>query len=247
MDSLQSRVLVQLRDLILKGAFAPGERLAEIPLSEKLEASRTPVRLALATLEHEGLVESSPGGGYQMRRFTSKEVADAIRVRGTLEGMAMRLLAESGPTRQLLRELRDCLDQADAALNKATMELDDYATYVEANTQFHALIVEGCGNTALQRTLDMLSGQPFASPSAMLPMQSSMEEGHRWMKLAQHQHQAILHAIEHGQGARAQALGEEHVQIAIMNLDYAMERPDKAAEVMPGIRIVTEITRSVRA
>lgn len=56
MDSQQSRVLVQLRDMILKGEFVPGERLAEIPLAEKLEASRTPVRLALASLEHEGLI-----------------------------------------------------------------------------------------------------------------------------------------------------------------------------------------------
>ena len=57
MDSQQSRVLVQLRDMILKGEFVPGERLAEIPLAEKLEASRTPVRLALASLDHEGLTE----------------------------------------------------------------------------------------------------------------------------------------------------------------------------------------------
>src|SRR3712207_5908365 len=82
MESTQSRVLVQLRDLILKGGFAPGERLAEIPLAERLGASRTPVKLALATLEHEGLIESSPGGGYQMRRFTAREVSDAILVRG---------------------------------------------------------------------------------------------------------------------------------------------------------------------
>jgi GntR family transcriptional regulator of vanillate catabolism len=48
MTSLQTQVLVQLRDLILKGEFSPGERLAEIPLAEKLNASRTPVRAALA-------------------------------------------------------------------------------------------------------------------------------------------------------------------------------------------------------
>ena len=39
-----TRVLVQLRDSILKGEFSPGERLAEIPLAEKLGASRSPVR-----------------------------------------------------------------------------------------------------------------------------------------------------------------------------------------------------------
>jgi GntR family transcriptional regulator, vanillate catabolism transcriptional regulator len=72
--------LVHLRDLILKGEFAPGERLAEVTLAERLQASRTPVRLALTTLEQEGLVEPSPAGGYVMRRITATEIADAIAV-----------------------------------------------------------------------------------------------------------------------------------------------------------------------
>ena len=95
MASQQARVLVQLRDLILKGEFAPGERLAEIPIAQKLGASRTPVRLAFSSLEQEGLVEPSPTGGYLIKRFTSQEIADAIAVRGHLEGMAARLIAES--------------------------------------------------------------------------------------------------------------------------------------------------------
>lgn len=244
MESQQSRVTVQLRDMILKGEFAPGERLAEIPLAERLDASRTPVRLALATLEHEGLIEPLPGGGYQMRRFTAREVGDAIQVRGVLEGFAARLLAEHGPSRQLLRELHDCLEEGDRAVNKSTMDLDDYAVYVEMNTRLHAAILEGSGNVALQRTMEMLNGQPFAAASAMLPMQSSMEEGHQWMKLAHRQHHALVQAIERGQGYRAQALCEEHVEIARMNLDYAMEKPELAAKVMPGIRLVTDAGRN---
>lgn len=244
MDSQQNRVLVQLRDLILKGEFVPGERLAEIPLAEKLGASRTPVRLALTSLEHEGLIEQSPSGGYQMRRFTSQEIADAIRVRGVVEGFAARLLAEDGASRQLLRDLHECLDEGDKAVNKPAMGLDDYAAYVEMNDRFHKLIMQGCGNVALQRVMDMLAGQPFASPSAMLPMQSSMEEeGHQWMKQAHRTHHAMVQAIERGQGSRAQALGEEHVEIARMNLDYALERPELAAELMPGIRLVAGKTR----
>jgi len=239
MDSQQSRVLVQLRDLMLKGEFGPGERLAEIPLAEKLGASRTPVRLALASLEHEGLIQPSPGGGYQMRRFTSREIADAIRVRGVMEGLALRLLAEEGAPRQLLRELHECLDDGDRAVDKPTMDLDDYAAYVEMNDRFHRLIVEGCGNLAVLRIRELLDSQPFASPSAMLPMQSSMQEGQRWMQQAHRTHHAMVQAIERGQGTRAQALGEEHVEIARMNLEYALERPELAAELMPGMKLVS--------
>jgi GntR family transcriptional regulator of vanillate catabolism len=244
MDSQQSRVLVQLRDLILKGEFVPGEHLAEIPLAHKLGASRTPVRLALTSLEHEGLIEPSPSGGYQMRRFTSREIDDAIGVRGLVEGYAARLLAEQGPSRQLLRALHDCLDEGDKAVDKPQMKLDDYAAYVEMNDRLHGLIMQGCGNAALRRVMDMLAGQPFASPSAMLPMQSSMVEGQQWMQVAHRTHHALVQAIERGQSGRAQALGEEHVEIARMNLEYALERPELAAELMPGIRLVGAKGRS---
>jgi len=238
MDSQQSRVLVQLRDMILKGEFRPGERLAEIPLAERLAASRTPVRLALSSLQHEGLIEPSPSGGYQMRRFTSQEIADAILLRGVIEGYAARLLAEEGPSRQLLRDLHECLEAGDRAVNKPSMSLDDYAAYVEMNDRFHRLILDGCGNTAVRRAMDAMGGQPFAAPSAMLPMQSSMQEGQQLMQQAHRTHHALVAAIAKGQGSRAQALGEEHVEIARMNLDYALERPELAAELMPGMRLV---------
>lgn len=239
MISQQSRVVVQLRDLILKGAFDPGERLAEIPIAERLGASRTPVRLALTTLEHEGLIEASPGGGYQMRRFTSREIDDAIRLRGVIEGCAARSLAEEGAPRPLLRKLRDCLEDGDQIVGKEGMSLDDYAAYVEMNNRFHGLIVKGCGNAAIRRTLEFLNSQPFASPSAMLPMQSSMREGQHWMQLAHRQHHATVQAIERGQGSRAQALGEEHVEIARMNLEYALERPELAVRLLPSLRLVS--------
>lgn len=243
MDSQLSRVLLQLRDMILKGEFGPGERLAEIPLSERLSASRTPVRLALGSLEHEGLIELSPAGGYQMRRFTSKEIDDGIRMRGLIEGFAARLLAEQGAPRQVLRNLHDCLEIGDNVVYKASMEMDDYAEYVDMNDTFHRLIIEHCGNSALKRTMDSLVCQPFAAPSAMLPMQSSMEKGQPWMQQAHRQHHALVQAIERGQGSRAQALGEEHVEIARMNLEYALERPELAAELLPSMRLVATKSR----
>ena len=54
--NLQETVLMQLRDLILRGEFEPGQRLAEQQLAERLGASRTPVRAALVTLEQLSLI-----------------------------------------------------------------------------------------------------------------------------------------------------------------------------------------------
>ena len=62
--------------------------------SERLGVSRTPLRLALSTLAHEGLLEPLPGGGFVVRSFTRADVSDAIELRGVLEGTAARLAAE---------------------------------------------------------------------------------------------------------------------------------------------------------
>jgi GntR family transcriptional regulator of vanillate catabolism len=240
LPSQQARVLVQLRDLILKGEFAPGERLAEIPIAQKLGASRTPVRLAFSSLEQEGLVEPSPSGGYLIKKFTPQEIADAIAVRGHLEGMAARLVAEHGPSRELLQQLRGCLQEGDRVLEKHSLDYDDCAGYIEMNDRFHRLIVEGAGNAALVRAIDLNNGLPFASPSATLPMQqTSGEEGHEWLRLAHRQHHSLVQAMEKREGARAQWLAEEHVQIARMNMAYALERPE-ALKLMPAFKLVSE-------
>lgn len=80
----------------------------------------------------------------------------------------------------------------------------------------------------------------------MLPMPSSIDEGHESMQLAHRQHHALVQAMERGQGFRAQALCEEHVEIARMNLDFALERPDVAAQVLPGIGLVEDAGRVQR-
>ena len=57
-------VLVKLRQMIMSGDLAPGTRIAEIPLSEQLGVSRTPVRLAFRTLEQEGLLQREGRRGF---------------------------------------------------------------------------------------------------------------------------------------------------------------------------------------
>jgi GntR family transcriptional regulator of vanillate catabolism len=191
-------------------------------------------------LEQEGLVEPSPTGGYLIKRFTAKEIADAIAVRGHLEGMAARLVAEHGPTRRLLQSFKVCLNEGDRILNKHALNYDDSACYIEMNDRFHQLIVDGAGNAALSRAIDLNNRLPFASPSATLPMQqTSGEEVHEWLRQAHRQHHSLVQAMERREGTRAQGLAEEHVQIALMNMDYSFERPD-ALKLMPAFKLVTD-------
>jgi GntR family transcriptional regulator of vanillate catabolism len=236
--SLQEAVLMQLRDLILRGEFEPGLRLAEQQLAERLSVSRTPVRAALVTLEQEGLVEANETGKYLVRQYTPREVADAISVRGHLEGMAARLVAEHGVSRQLQSDLQSCLDQGDQALAANPLTYESYADYAAMNDRFHALILEASGNRALQRAVALNDKLPFAPASAMLPMQGTMTMDRDWMLYAHRQHHMLFAALKAGEGARAQALAAEHTEVAQMNLRQALERRAETERVMPAIRLV---------
>jgi GntR family transcriptional regulator of vanillate catabolism len=236
--SLQETVLMQLRDLVLRGEFEPGQRLAEQQLAERLGASRTPVRAALVTLEQEGLVEANETGGYVVRPFTAQEVHDAIAVRGLLEGLAARLVAEHGVSRQLQGDLQACLDEGDRVLAANPLTLESYAAYTAMNDRFHALILTASGNRALQRAVALNNRLPFAPASAMLPMQGSVALDRDWMLYAHRQHHMLLAAMKRGEGTRAQALAEEHTQVAQENMRLALERRTEAEHTLPGIRLV---------
>jgi GntR family transcriptional regulator of vanillate catabolism len=236
--NLHEKVLMQLRDLILRGEFTPGARLAEQQLADRLNASRSPVRAALVTLEQEGLVESHGTVGYVVRQFTAREVADAIAVRGHLEGMAARLVAEHGLTRQLSLDLQSCLDVGDAALAAEALMVEDYARYAGMNDRFHGLILQACGNRALQRAVEINNRLPFAPASAMLPMQGPLALDRDWMLYAHRQHHMLFHALQRGEGARAQALAAEHTEVAQCNLRQALDRRTESEQVLPAIRLV---------
>src|ERR1041385_6024774 len=80
--------------MLLAGEFDPGERISEHPLASRIGVSRTPIRLALERLAHEGLLEPYPTGGFIVRSFTLQDIWDGIEVRSLLEGGVARLAAE---------------------------------------------------------------------------------------------------------------------------------------------------------
>ena len=82
---LRDVVFNTLRQAILKGELAPGERLMEIQLAEKLGVSRTPIREAIRKLELEGLVLMIPRKGAEVAKISEKSLRDVLEVRRSLE------------------------------------------------------------------------------------------------------------------------------------------------------------------
>lgn len=227
---------LRLREMILAGELSGGARIAELSIVEKLGVSRTPIRAALMRLEQEGLLETLPNGGYAVRTFSERDVADAIELRGTIEGLAVRLAAERGVAPVVLAEARECLQQIDDLLQEVALNDDAFSRYVVLNEKFHSLLGELSGSQFMGRELERVSSLPFASASAFVVVQANSPQARDMLVVAQDQHCQVLDAIENRESARAEAIMREHSRLAQRNLREAVRNPRH--DQMPGVRLI---------
>lgn len=234
-DNAQTvRATLGLRQLLFEGEMAPGERLVELALVERLGVSRTPLRLALTTLEHEGLVESLPGGGFAVRTFSRIDVDDAIELRGVLEGTAARFAAERLSSPDDLRKLHDLVAQLDETVHDTSPEA--VLAYVELNEAFHAELVCLAKSEIVAREVARAIAFPFASPAALLASHEEMLQ-REILLVAQHQHRALAEAIEARHGTRAEEIAREHARISKRSLDLALGRRE-VLDALPGASLL---------
>jgi GntR family transcriptional regulator of vanillate catabolism len=231
------RAALRLRELILEGELTAGERVSEVPLAARLAVSRTPLRLALAQLAHEGLLEPAAGGGFAVSTFTLDDVGDAIDLRGVLEGTAARLAAERVDDPGALEALHGCVARLDALVRPDRPAIDAFERFVALNERFHELLLSLAGSRALDAAYARALALPFASPSAFVMVQAELPESHRVLYVAQTQHRAILDAIERREGARAEGLAREHARLARRNLDIALSSQG-ALRRLPGAGLI---------
>lgn len=206
----QTRALLRIREMILRGELRPGQRVAEAPLAELLGMSRTPVRQSLPVLAQEGLLAEHEVRGYVVRGVSSVQILDAIDLRGVLEGVAARRIAEAGAPPSLLDALRRCLAEGDEILAKGQLGEADEVRYSHMNARFHELIVDGAQSIMLTQSLERVGAIAFASPQAVAFDGASLARLHELVAYAHHQHHAIVAALARGEGARVEALMREH-------------------------------------
>ena len=227
---------LRLREMVLAGELPGGSRIAEVAISEQLGVSRTPVRSALMRLEQEGLLESLPNGGYAVRTFSERDVADAIELRGTLEGLSARLAAERGAPPVVLREARACLRRIDELLRQPALDDAAFSRYVAFNEEFHRLLSEMAGSALIAKQMERVINLPFASPSGFVVVQANSPAARDMLVIAQDQHNQVLDAIEAREGTRAEALMREHSRIAQRNLREALHGAEQHA--VPGVQLI---------
>lgn len=230
------RAIFGLRSLVMNGEFEAGQRLPEVAVAKKLGTSRTPLRQAMDRLVAERLLERIETGGCRVATFTRDDIADAIEVRGVIEGTAARRAAERGVSSDLLGKANDALEGIDRAINAS--DGLNFECYVRRNAEFHALLAKFSGSALIRREIERMSLLPLASPSAFLSEQAAIPDFQDSLRYAQRQHRAILEAITNREGARAEALVREHARLALINFNYLTDVQPSLVKDVPGLALV---------
>lgn len=189
----------RLLEDIRSGTLAPGARLRETELAERLGISRTPVREAIRQLETDGLVVHLPRQGATIRSLDHAEVVELYEMRAVLEGTAARLAARAASDIELA-EL--------AALNAELEQAPVGAAARELNRVFHRTLIDAARNrfliksmSALQKTLLILGPTTLADPERAI---SAVAE-----------HAAVLAALRARDGTGAETAMRAHVEAAL--------------------------------
>lgn len=198
---------------MVSGELQPGERIVELQFAARLNVSRTPLRLALAELEKEGLLERLASRGFRVRAFSVEDIADAVDVRGVLEGMAARLIAERGASETWMMQMRAVVDEGRSLLDHAIKNpraTINALAWGKINGRFHQLLVDETHNRALIAALQNNNKTPLAGPAAlMLPTVPSPLET-SFVLRAQSDHEDLLLAITCREASRAENIMREH-------------------------------------
>lgn len=202
------RVYEAMRENILKLRLSPGADVNEAQLEHEFSVSRTPVREALIRLASEGLITLLPNQG---ARVSSIELSDIAPMFEMLE-LTQRAVTRWCATRRQGDDIED-LRKLSTAFEAATRELDPNQMG-ECNHAFHSRIAACCGNPFLASVYDaqLMSSQRLAHLAfADAPLEG--EDQAEYYAELNRQHDAMVYAIATRDGAAADRLAADHVEL----------------------------------
>jgi DNA-binding GntR family transcriptional regulator len=213
---LHQEAAVRLRQLIVEGDIAPGAKLNERALAERLQVSRTPLREAIKMLAAEGLVELLPNRGAVAAQLSAQDVADTFEVIAGLEAQSGELAAQR-ITDVELAEIRALHYEMLAAHTRR-----DLSTYYRLNARIHACINTAARNPVLTHTYRTVNARLQA-----LRFRSNFDD-RKWQRaVLEHEQMVSLLAARDGAGLRALLVQHlEHKRDAVLDL---MQRGDLQA------------------
>ncbi len=149
--TLSERVAQSIRQMVVRGELAPGQRLSEASLAATLQISRNSLREAFRILTQEGLLEHAPNRGVFVSRPSLAAVIDIYRVRRLIECVALEQAYASHPAGARMRQAVESAQRSQA--------LDDWPAVGTANMAFHQAIVALADSARLDRMFALIQAE----------------------------------------------------------------------------------------
>jgi DNA-binding GntR family transcriptional regulator len=208
---LHEEAVDRLREMIVQGQLAPGDRLNERLLCQQLGISRTPLREAIKLLASEGLVALLHNRGAQVAPLEAGRLAETLAVMGALEALAGELACQHASAEQIAQV---------ASLHAemlAKHARGDLANYFRYNQAIHLKIVEASGNATLANAYRQLNANVLRARY----MANLSKE--RWDE-AVREHEQILAALTARDVARLKRLLRDHLAHKLASVPSALHK-----------------------
>jgi DNA-binding GntR family transcriptional regulator len=198
---LVDQVYRSLLDAISEGSLAPGERITQEDIADKLAVSRQPVLQALRLLKKDGFVLDAPGRGVLVSPLDAQAMIHMYQVRGALDALAARLAAAR----------RSRIDPRLIEQGRKAARGRNVKAMIDADLAFHQAIYAASGNPLIEQSAQQHWRHLRRMMGAVLQLSRQREAV--W-----NEHEGIARAIAAGDADRAARLIEQHSASASENL-----------------------------
>lgn len=212
--SISDQIYEFLKENILLGKIAPGERIIESRIAEDLKTSRTPVREAFQRLVQDGLVERVTQGGVRVSVITPRMIKEVFGIRGVLEVYAVELVCDNIEAETIIK-LKELAQQARKLLSSPEAnDPEGLITLWKINTSFHETIYRATGSEHLLKLVGQLNS--LVRRFRFLSMRKTRIR-------AWDQHELIIKYLEDKDRAMLGELMKAHIEEAASDTLKALE------------------------
>ena len=192
-DTKADQAYRRIKEAILRGEAAPGEKLVVHKLAKMYNTSIIPIREAVSRLEAEELVRVVPHTGIYVKGIDLDRLKELYPIRGVLEGYAVRLSADLC-TPADFEHLKGLIDRMEESIKAG-----DAASMGELNQKFHMSIYRISGNVSLVKMIDDLWQKTIL---ARLIFKFTPQRS----KVSNREHRIIVECLETGKPRKAEKL-----------------------------------------
>jgi DNA-binding GntR family transcriptional regulator len=191
-------VFEKLKQAIIRGEIAPGDRLVENRIADTLSISRTPVREAIHKLEREGLLKKLPKGGFMAVSLSREDIRETFGIRSVLESYAARLAAVNHQPEEI-KPLEEKITEFQSHLDRGALE-----ELTRINTEFHNILYGLSKSPKLIKMINDLRDRIYRYRKIILKISDTG-------KTSNEDHREMLLAIKNRDEDRVEKLVREHI------------------------------------